>query len=77
MHFRNRQLKIVLFHIEEIKAIQIKPLSRLFCPPSSCLSFFDHRHHVDCCICDRGPDFGLVESFIEGRVSVKYHIESM
>ena len=53
---RNRQHIFVLFHIEEIKVIQIKPLSRLFCPLSTCLSCFDHRHRVDWCIYDRGPD---------------------
>ena len=72
MYFRNRQLKIVLFHIENIKAIQIKPLSRLFCSLSSCLTFFDHRHHVDWCIYDRGPEFDLVEFFIEGSVFIVF-----
>ena len=71
MHFRNRQLKIILFHIEEIRAIKIKSLSRLFCPLSSCLSFFDYRHHVDWCIYDRGPDFDLMGLFIEVSVSLK------
>ena len=77
MHFRNRQLKIVLFHIEEIKAIQIKPLSRLFCPFPFCLSFLDHRHHVDWCNYDRGPEFDLIELIIEERVSIKWHNESI